>query len=701
MQGEEEAYPEEVQKPFSVADGLSPLEAILKFTSKECHVLQRIAYVRGIPAAAECDSQESTSVLLPVLLDLCMDADPEVRHAAAAVVGPLAAALCSRHPAESGKPGEEEQLDGSTWVRELGVMLQALLLDEEALVQEAAEAAVLEMAPVLDPAQRRELLGSTLRALAQQQDEEVQACAARLLGALVEALGALDPGWCALCALPLALELAQYADYGVRLESVHSIVRLLGCAEASAGDREAVLGALRALCEDAVWSVRQEVAGELAVAAAALPPEQAGAVVLPLRQRLQSDVSQWVRAQAARQAGPLLCVLRPEDSPEELLEAYASAACEGHSRIRLAAAESLPGVLLALGVPRAWDTALRVAAALAVSGDASVRAALAAAMPDIAQQVQRAELEQITQQGAQQGDGRAEEGAPMDDLLPLMELLSQDESPEVSDAFALHLLPLLSTLPERASAQRAALLPRLALPSPADGCGRWRARLLVLQQLQGIAELLGPHVSLDRLVPGALALCRDPVAAVRTEATEQLAAMVGARLLLGGGSSDEAAGEPGCGAADSSTPACTREGAAGTEGGEAGAVAGVHEEQPLLPTGDVLVDEVAGHMLQLRGSACHRDRMCFLSFCSSLLSTLRAAAPPAAALPPPPVQQLLRGVASLAGDPVPNVRLAAARLLAALPSGLAAQGCALSALCALGSDTDQGVREAAAGRPQA
>ena len=225
------------------------------------------------------------------------------------------------------------------------------------------------MAPVLGPAQRRELLGSMLRELAQQQDEELQACAARLLAALVEALGTLDPGWCALCALPLALELAQYADYGVRLvrflaererissggsprgdgvggvgsalgllqsvdatsafrlrprggrastpctahsrlgqlrrqaarlstprhatqcvlcaaqESVHSIVRLLGCAEASAGDREAVLGALRALCEDAVWSVRQEVAGELAVAAAALPPEQAGAVVLPLHQR--------------------------------------------------------------------------------------------------------------------------------------------------------------------------------------------------------------------------------------------------------------------------------------------------------------------------------------------------------------------------------------------------------------------------------
>lgn len=53
-------------------------------------MLQRIAYVRGIPAAAaECDSLESTSVLLPVLRDLCMDDDPEVRHAAAAVVGPL------------------------------------------------------------------------------------------------------------------------------------------------------------------------------------------------------------------------------------------------------------------------------------------------------------------------------------------------------------------------------------------------------------------------------------------------------------------------------------------------------------------------------------------------------------------------------------------------------------------------------------
>ena len=37
------------------------------------------------------------------------------------------------------------------------------------------------MAPVLGPAQRRELLGSMLRELAQQQDEELQACAARLL----------------------------------------------------------------------------------------------------------------------------------------------------------------------------------------------------------------------------------------------------------------------------------------------------------------------------------------------------------------------------------------------------------------------------------------------------------------------------------------------------------------------------------------
>jgi hypothetical protein len=107
----------------------------------------------------------------------------------------------------------------------------------------------------------------------------------------------------------------------------------------------------------------------------------------------------------------------------ELLEVYASAACEAHSRIRLAAAESLPGVLLALGMPRAWDTALRVAAALAVSGDASVRAALAAAMPDLAQQAQCAE-----QQAVQQGDGSAKGGAPMDDLLPMMEVRTRNRT---------------------------------------------------------------------------------------------------------------------------------------------------------------------------------------------------------------------------------------------------------------------------------
>lgn len=258
--------------PFQVEDDISPLEAVTRYSAEGNHLLQRISYISSIPAAAaESSAGDAAGVLIPLLVQLSFEDDPEIRHAVAQVIAPLAHVLYSgsiqpasvdidagaglqrpaageqRPASEAARPaGAQQQAEPQQRVArgggggvsssmqeellELLVVAQRLLHDPETLVQESAEVAVAGLAALLTPAQRADQLASVLASVCESQgDEELQECAARLLVRLVgeAGLGRLDPAWCQRVALPRLLALVQHPSYGVRLELAAAVPPLV------------------------------------------------------------------------------------------------------------------------------------------------------------------------------------------------------------------------------------------------------------------------------------------------------------------------------------------------------------------------------------------------------------------------------------------------------------------------------------------
>ena len=71
---------------------LSPLQAVQEWAAEGNPPGQRVAYIQSIPqAAAQCSLEEARVLLLPLLAQLIFDDHPDVKHAAAEVLGPLGA----------------------------------------------------------------------------------------------------------------------------------------------------------------------------------------------------------------------------------------------------------------------------------------------------------------------------------------------------------------------------------------------------------------------------------------------------------------------------------------------------------------------------------------------------------------------------------------------------------------------------------
>lgn len=94
--------------------------------------------------------------------------------------------------------------------------------------------------------------------------------------------------------------------------SVSGLVQLAACLpeEVRCGE---VISTFADLCDDKVWSVRQDCATGLAAMASGLPREAVRDRLLPLWQKLSADVSAWAAAAAKRQAGQLLASIHPDD----------------------------------------------------------------------------------------------------------------------------------------------------------------------------------------------------------------------------------------------------------------------------------------------------------------------------------------------------------------------------------------------------
>lgn len=378
-------------------------------------------------------------------------------------------------------------------------------------------------------------------------------------------------------------------------------------------------------------------------------------------------------------------------------------------------------------------------------------------------------------------------------LPPWAQRLSADQHQAVADALAVNIRALLAALPPPA---RVAQLAFLAHMHPEDGssCGQWRMRLLIAEQLGGIAALLERQALAEVLLPATLRLCEDPVAAVREAAAAQLGCMVGSLLAemggrgsRGGSASPEQRAAPQPGADPEGPPVAGGSSAVVQKQQQKQEPSSQQEQQPQeqqqqqpadeeeeeedelghvavqLPGGPAaMVQQIVQHLVELRRSPCHRSRQTYLIFCAALLLPQPAPQPAkpaaeqqpaggsaaagaeegaegAAAVPgqaagaaaspdeavaareeagstaadpswpqlPDAVAQsgiaqgLLEGAVALASDPVPNVRLAVARMLAALrqqqPALAGSNPHVGEALAALAADADRDVQTAAAG----
>ena len=64
---------------------------MLRYATEGNHLLQRIAYISSIPAAAgeRGDPGVAAAALVPLLVQLSFEDDPEIKHALAQVIAPL------------------------------------------------------------------------------------------------------------------------------------------------------------------------------------------------------------------------------------------------------------------------------------------------------------------------------------------------------------------------------------------------------------------------------------------------------------------------------------------------------------------------------------------------------------------------------------------------------------------------------------
>eukprot|EP00873_Tetraselmis_striata_P007253 jgi/Tetstr1/427517/TSEL_017643.t1 len=645
----DEAFPE--ADTVELEADLSRLQLILRYTrsSEGLDAGHRMALIQGLAVGVEEEGQAALPGMLPELLELaeelCSDADVTVAAAAAAQLGPMVGALGARLGEGAGGVGPHL----------LQLACQLIQDSEDEEMVEAGEGALGAMLPVLPASCVAGLLqeGGLVHGLAAETDEMLRMAAARLVATL--ARYASGPGELEALLRGTFAALLRDDDFDVRKDAAASVSAIAAVAP-EALRQGILLDFFQEAAKDGVWNVRMECASALPRMCQCLPPG-ARAPLRETMERLLEDRSRWVPPhppfclaahsangpvshEARRQLGAYL-----EASPEAELtptmlkhvQEMMSSGEMGEMEMQEAACAARDVPLVAARLGDGWGGTLGPALrALAACPKPPVRTALASALHLLAQLPE---------------DG----GGGKDELADIFLTLMKDDSQTASDpppplspppAMArpflwrgmgrLHLLsaecwpPVLEQLPP-------------IVAQDGENCSNWRTRLLLCQALLPIAESAEPAAVAVHLLPCALQLCRDPVAAVRTDAAQQAGAMM---ALLG------------------------------TSGGTAG------EEMP-----PQLLDELRS--MATEGN--HASRQIFADVCGAVLGGRGASDATTAHLLPPLLQ--------LVGDGVPVVRIRLAKALrlidqcGALPAVHAKE--VHAALQQLQADSDADVKEAA------
>lgn len=481
-------------------DEVGPLEAIA-LRARGGTRKQKERFLRGLSAAvAGTSGADCRAVLGPLMLDVAMDDDADLRQIAAEQIG-FTGPLCAE------KWGATDEGAGQQLLEFVDILTQ-LLEDEFEEVQMAAEQALGALVPLLSRAEAEARVLSRLERLIESEEEEVRLSAARVLAQV--GVG-VEEGMCQYLVLPMLAELSEDAGFRVRKAAAVSTLKLLGSTRADMIE-ETVLPVFKRLAEDDAWSVRATCVEALPVLLGRLEVGRHHRVFRERFLLLAADDNLMVQRAARKSSGRFIVALGAEHSDGMMVAIFVQAAAgqsAGESEA-LECAYTLPGVALTLNQAR-WPEIRPAFDALLHSQNVKVRRKVAQGLHELARAV-GPEYCQI-------------------DIVPGAEFILRDVD-DVQRGLLASLVSLLRALP---GSERSFVLDYLPLLAASESglCGSWRARFQLAGQLAEISELCSALDVAEVLLPALLDLCRDPVAAVRKVAAAQvgpvLAEVVGFR----------------------------------------------------------------------------------------------------------------------------------------------------------------------------
>lgn len=619
------------------------VDAIVCYANTD-NLHQKLLYIQCIPAAsAAAVYGTNVETLLPFLEELVLNEDePEEVKLEVAVQLPALGRVMHEQQQRPASDTAAESVEGfqSDLLRLIKLALR-LLEDEEERVVQAAQTAVIEIAPWLTSSVITAELLPDLDRLMNCPEHEIRSAVVQLYAHLGPTIQALDGAQTIIlqALLPRILEQSEDMDFQVRREVAIGLA-VLGTAMPANTKQDVLLDAYVALCSDRVWAVRKACAEILPEIARLAPAEMRQTKLLSVFDQFCEDVSHWVQNSALQQLGPFVTTLEKFNSSQSLLQRVAAipqleVTGDEAAQLRLATAFNFPAVLAFAGTEQ-WPQLQPAHAALMRDRDPAVRRTLACSLHEVA---------------ALLGPDQA-----LQDLGAAVQDVCRDTQEDVQEGLV-HFFPaLLAQLP---STSRSSFFQTLIQSLSLD-CARWRCRIGLAEQLGALAKLQGLQ---GDILPIAILLCKDPTAAVRSAVAKQMGLVV---FQLWSGQNDKQS------ASSTSSDTTLAQDQATELANDISNLSVQNQSRPEQQNGstDVLTDvqsDLVRAVQTLAAENEHQTRQQYIEVCFHVANAVNDV--------PSDVFQsnFLQPMLSLVHDKVANVRLALARALASLSKDVLAE----------------------------
>ncbi|CAG9466854.1 unnamed protein product [Pedinophyceae sp. YPF-701] len=470
--------------------------------------------------AVAADYASNALIIAPLLLDLSVDADPEIRQECAQALLPVAEFIWSQEEQASAQLAELEEA-GDESVPEpqdvvLGLLRRSIemLKDPEQAVQDAAMDTVGSLASLLSSFDVQNHVVEPLLELCRDEDPEVRAVAGKVLFSMsgqMEQAGLLD------VLSSLVSDFSQDPFLAVRLAAADGVPALCQLMNPSRVELD-VLPLLSRLCDDMVWSVRKSAATAIPKVARCVSYDTRVTKVMQLFRCLIDDMSHWVKQEALAQLVGYAQTLRSSDISQELVDDFCSMATQvlGDPEVCEACARDIATIALCIG-PGRWSELREALSLLTASPHQEVRRQVARSLPRLVTLFSKHEdLEDVRSSAAQ---------------------LLDDDCEEVLLTLAESAADLITALPHDMRLPLTRQLLFLAFQNVPEGalCGSWRLREAVVRELGKLWPALPPKSLSSAVFPFFLTMCKDPVSSVRQMAAGQMGLALGRALCGTGG----------------------------------------------------------------------------------------------------------------------------------------------------------------------